>query len=38
MKANYLALYLSIITGYSVDKALRKMNAAPKKNYRKKVS
>jgi len=38
VKANYLALYLSIITGYSVDKALQKMNAAPTKNNRKKVS
>jgi len=35
MKANYLALYLSIMTGYSVDKALRRMNAAPTKNHKK---
>jgi len=35
MKANYLALYLSIMTGYSIDKALRKMGAAPKKNHKK---
>ena len=35
-EANYLALNLSIVAEYTVDKALRKMNAAPTKS--KKVS